>query len=143
MPLALTTVVLWPVLTMATAVVNRTMYEGLASRPLPWLALLLAVGGVVALLIGLRRSRPLMPFLGSSAFLVGLLAATAALVFPVMLRSTTNDALSLTAYNSASAAASLRQALGWWLVALPLAVSYLVWVFRVHRGKVSVESSGH
>jgi cytochrome d ubiquinol oxidase subunit II len=138
MPLALATVLLWPLLTVATATVNRTMYDGLASRPLAWLALLVALGGVGALLIGLRRGRELMPFLGSSAFLLGLLAATAALVFPVMLRSTTSDALSLTAYNSAVPGASLRKALGWWLVALPLAVSYFVWVFRVHRGKVVI-----
>jgi cytochrome bd ubiquinol oxidase subunit II len=143
MPLALTTLVLWPVLTAATAVVNRAMYEGLANRLLAWVALLLAMGGAVTLLIGLRRGRPILPFLGSSAFLAGLLAATAALVFPVMLRSTTSEALSLTAYNSSVPAASLRTALGWWVVALPLAVSYFVWIFRIHRGKVSVESSGH
>ena len=54
-------------------------------------------------------------FIGSSAFLVGVLAATAASVFPVMLRATGGDSLSLTAYNAGAPPASLR--IGAWMVA--------------------------
>jgi cytochrome d ubiquinol oxidase subunit II len=127
--------VLWPIVTMATATVNRHMYDALFNRPLAWLALIVALGGLVSVALGLRGNRPLQAFLGSSAFLAGLLGATAALVFPVMLRATGGDELSLTAYNSAVPAASLRTALGWWVIAAPLAVTYFVVLFRVHRGK--------
>lgn len=127
--------VLWPIVTMATATVNRHMYDALLNRPLAWLALMVALGGLVLVALGLRANRPLQAFLGSSAFLAGLLGATAALVFPVMLRATGGDELSLTAYNSAVPAASLRIALGWWVIAAPLAVTYFVVLFRVHRGK--------
>jgi cytochrome d ubiquinol oxidase subunit II len=127
--------VLWPIMTLATATVNRHMYDVLLDRPLAWLALLVALGGLVLVALGLRGNRPLQAFLGSSAFLAGLLGATAALVFPVMLRATGSDELSLTAYNSAVPAASLRIALGWWVIAAPLAVTYFAVLFRVHRGK--------
>ena len=52
-----------------------------------------------------------------------MLAATAACVFPAMLRSITNDAWSLTAYNSSvpSRACGLRCVVG---IGLPLAVLY-------------------
>jgi cytochrome d ubiquinol oxidase subunit II len=111
------------------------MYGTLFDRPLAWIALLVALGGLVSVGLGLRGHRPLQAFLGSSAFLGGLLAATAALVFPVMLRATAGDALSLTAYNTAVPAANLWIALGWWLVAAPLVIVYFVVLFRVHRGK--------
>jgi cytochrome bd-type quinol oxidase subunit 2 len=49
-----------------------------------------------------------------------------------------NDASrSLTAYNSAVPASSLRIALGWWAIGFPLAVLYLVSLFRLHRGKAA------
>jgi cytochrome bd ubiquinol oxidase subunit II len=129
--------VLWPIVTLATAVVNRPMYEALFTRPLAWLGIVGALTGIVCAALGLGRNRPLLAFLGSSAFLAGLLGATAALVFPVMLRSMGSDEYSLTAFNSAVPEKSLRIALAWWAAAAPLAAIYFVVVFRVHRGKVT------
>jgi len=126
---------LWPVVTLATAVVNRRMYDALLDRPLAWVALLVALGGLASVFLGHRGRRPLRAFLGSAAFLAGLLGATAALVFPVMLRATSGDGLSLTAYNTAVPAASLRAALGWWAIAAPLVIVYFAILFRLHRGK--------
>lgn len=116
------------------------MYKGLTTRPLAWAALALAVVGLAAVGRGFRQWRALMAFVGSSLFLAGLLAgllaATAALMFPVMLRSSADAGLSLTAYNSAVPVSGLRTALSWWIVAAPLAVAYLIALFRIHRGPV-------
>ena len=54
--------------------------------------------------------QPLRAFLGSCAFLTELLGATAACVFPVMLRSIGDPGASLTAYN-----ASVPSGGAWWL----------------------------
>ena len=131
-------VVLWPLLTVATWLVNAAMLAALPRRPLAWLSLLLAVGGLIAVGLGLRGDRPLRAFLGSCAFVAGMLAATAASVFPVMLRSIGDESLSLTVYNASVPAASLATAFRWWAIGLPLAVAYLVILFRLHRGKVVV-----
>src|SRR5262245_45868831 len=64
---------LWPLVTLATAFVNKHMYDALFDRPLAWLALIVAFGGIVSVALGLSRKRPLQAFLGSSAFLAGLL----------------------------------------------------------------------
>jgi cytochrome bd ubiquinol oxidase subunit II len=133
---------LWPIVTLATATVNRHMYDVLLERPLAWLALIIALGGIVSIALGVRANRPLQAFLGSSAFLAGLLGATAALMFPVMLRATGSDELSLTAYNSAVPTASLRIAIGWWIVAAPLAIAYFVVLFRLYRGKAVASRQG-
>jgi cytochrome d ubiquinol oxidase subunit II len=134
--------VLWPIVTLATAVVNRRMYDALLDRPLAWVALTIALGGLASVFLALRGHRPLPAFLGSGAFLGGLLAATAALVFPVMLRASGGGPLSLTAYETAVPAAGLRAALGWWAVAAPLVLAYFAVLFRLHRGKAIASQPG-
>jgi cytochrome d ubiquinol oxidase subunit II len=102
----------------------------------------LAVGGIAAARLQQRRGRDLQAFLGSAVFLLGFLAATAACVFPVMLRSTLDPAYSLTAHNASASEHGLVTALGWWVIGFPLAILYLVVLFRIHRGKVDVTPEG-
>jgi cytochrome d ubiquinol oxidase subunit II len=130
-------VLLWPLLTVITWLVDAPMLAALPGRPLAWLSLLLAVAGLVGVHRSLRRDRPLAAFLGSCAFLTGMLAATAACVFPVMLRAIDAGGVSLTAHNASVPASSLATALGWWVVGAPLAVLYFVLIFRLHRGKLA------
>lgn len=140
--LAMATGLLWPIVAVATHRVNPALFPALPGRPLAVVATLLVAAGAALVVAGLRQRRHLMAFLGSSAFLLGLLASAAACVFPVMLRSSFDPAWSLTAFNSASSEASLRTGLGWWFVGMPLAVAYLVLLFRLHRGKVQPAGEG-
>ncbi|MGA2083457.1 MAG: cytochrome d ubiquinol oxidase subunit II [Holophaga sp.] len=140
---------LWPLVvavtvaaTVATDVVNPSLYRHLPGAPLGWAGVLLFMGGLVAVFHGLARGRYLAAFLGSSAFIVGILAATAAGVWPVMLRSTLDPAASLTAYNASAGPHGLRTGLGWWVVGFPLAVIYFICLFRIHRGKVRAAEEG-
>jgi cytochrome bd ubiquinol oxidase subunit II len=128
--------VLWPVLTVLTRYVNAELFPALRGRPLAWLSALVALGGLITVGLGLRSRRDLRAFLGSCAFLGGMLAATAASIFPVMLRSFGGEGQSLTAYNSSVPVASLRIAFSWWIVGFPLAILYFFTLFRIHRGKV-------
>jgi cytochrome bd ubiquinol oxidase subunit II len=133
-------VLLWPVLTVATGVVNPDLLARLPTRPLAWLSLGVAVVGLLMVGQGLRRDRDLQAFLGSCAFLAGMLAATAACLFPVMLRATPDASRSLTAYTAASPPYSLWAALGFWVIGFPLAVTYFIVLFRLHRGKAAAAS---
>jgi cytochrome d ubiquinol oxidase subunit II len=89
-----------------------------------------------------RRGADRAAFLGSAAFLAGLLGATAAAVFPVMLRAAGDPGLSLTAYNASNDPQGLRLALGWWSVGFPLAVVYFAGLFYLHRGKAAAAREG-
>ena len=135
--------VLWPLATVLTRYVNAPMLEALPGRPLAWLSVALAVAGLILVAVGLRQKRDGQAFLGSCAFLTGMLAATAACVFPVMLRSIDPAVHSLTAYNSSVPAASLETAFTWWIVGFPLAVIYFVVLFRLHRGKAVAAEGRH
>jgi cytochrome bd ubiquinol oxidase subunit II len=134
---------LWLPITLATAAVNPGFLSALASRPLAWIGAALALAGMAAVFTGLRR-RPdgAQAFIGSCAFLGGLLVATAAATFPVMLRATGDPSLSLTAHATATDRHGLAVALRWWIVAFPLAVGYLVLLFRLHKGKAVAAPEG-
>jgi cytochrome bd ubiquinol oxidase subunit II len=134
--------VLWPIVTIASSVVNPALFPGMTRRWLALLAVTLAVGGIVAVFVGLRRQRGLGAFVGSCAFLLGIIGASAASYFPVMLRATGGDALSITAYMGGADEAGLRTAIRWFVVGLPLALMYLVVVFRLHRGKAVAARDG-
>ena len=143
LPLSLLTAVLGGVATLATASVNPDLFARLPHAPLAWLGLAAASLGLGAVYWGQFRGRHLAAFLGSAAFMLGLLVASAACLFPVMLRSTLDPAFSLTAHNTATSPHGLRAGLAWWLVGFPLAVGYFVLLFRLHRGKVRVPEDGH
>ncbi|MBI2537302.1 MAG: hypothetical protein HYW06_10160 [Gemmatimonadetes bacterium] len=101
-----------------------------------------AIAGLVAVFVGLARGQALVAFLGSSAWLAGMLVATASCLFPVLLRALPDPALSITAYNGGNTAAGLRTALGWWAVGFPIAAAYFVVLFRIHRGKAVAARDG-
>ncbi len=127
--------VLWPFVTAATLRVNPRFFDALLGRPVAWLLGAAALAGLAASFTALSRGKDLAAFLGSCAFVAGLSGATAACAFPVLLRASGGDALSLTAGNSGGDPAGLRTALVWLSVGLPLAVLYFAAVLRIHRGK--------
>ena len=136
------TAVLWPLVTAGTHAVHPQFFSGFAARPAAWIAAALALAGIAIANVGIRRGRPLAPFLGSCAFLGGLLLATAAGLFPVLLRSAHDPAASITAYAAANDPAGLRTALSWLSLGLPLAIAYGAIVFRLHRGKAVAAAEG-
>jgi cytochrome bd ubiquinol oxidase subunit II len=133
---------LWPLVTAASRVVNPSLFPGMGRRGLAVFAVVLAIGGIVTVFVRLPRGGFLAAFLGSCAFLLGIIGASAASYFPVMLRATGGDALSLTAYTGGGDEAGLRIALRWFLVGSPLALLYLAVVFRLHRGTAVAARDG-
>ena len=128
--------------TFATAKVNPEVYARLPHAPLAWAGMALFLAGLGTVAAGLWKERPLLAFLGSGAFIVGLLAATAACVWPVMLRSTIDPAYSLDAHNANVGAYGMRSGLIWWLLAFPIVIAYFAMLFRIHRGKVEAAADG-
>ena len=128
--------------TLATAKVNQDIYANLAKAPLAWLGLLLFGVGMLVVFFAQPKRRDLLAFLGSSLFIVGILAATAGALFPVMLRSTLDAAWSLTAYNASVSHEGLTAGAKWWFLGIPLVLGYFFVVFRLHRGKAHAAADG-
>jgi len=130
------------VATWGTATVNPALYGNLPHAPLAWVGIALFLGGLVTVFVGIQRNRFLMAFLGSSAFIIGILAATAACVWPVMLPSTLDPAASLTAFNASAGPVSLRAGMVWWFIGFPIALLYFAYLFWIHQGKVKAPKEG-
>jgi cytochrome d ubiquinol oxidase subunit II len=133
--LLLVSAALWPVLTLATRVASPGFFSAFPQRPVAWLAAFVAASGLATAILANRRGRDGAAFAGSCGFLAGLLGATAACLYPVLLRSASDPALSVTAQAAASDAHGLATALGWFALGAPLAVVYVVVQFRLHRGR--------
>ena len=94
---------LWPFVTWATRIASPGAFANLGARPLAWLAGAAAGLGLATALRELWVDRALGAFVGSCVFIAGLLGATAALTFPVLLRSSSDPSRSLTAHAAAAA----------------------------------------
>lgn len=113
----------------ATRVVRPSLYGALLARPWSWIFVLIAAAGLAAA-ISWRDRRG---FAGSCAFLAATLAATAAGLFPVLLPSTIDPRYDVIAYTAAPGAHGLRVGLGWWMIGIPLAAAYTVYLYRSLR----------
>ena len=128
--------VLMPAITAATALVRPELFAEMSRRPLAWLAVVIALAGSAFIVVGQKRERDTLAFLGGCAFIAGLLGAAAASLFPVMLHSTLDPARSITAYAGAVGGGGLGVAIVWWPVAMVLSLVYFAMVFRQFSGKV-------
>jgi cytochrome bd-type quinol oxidase subunit 2 len=73
-------------------------------------------------------------FLGSAAWLTAALGGIAVCLWPSLLVSTHGG--DLTVFNAASPPGTLRVAVWWLAVGLPLVITWFVIVYRAERGKV-------
>src|SRR5262249_43244566 len=135
--------VLWPVVTWGTRTASPDTFATFGQRPLAWLGGACALLGIAAAVSNLRKGYGLSAFLGSCAFIAGILGATAAMTYPVLLRAHGDPTRSITAPAVASAPTALRTALAWFSVGALLALTYFVTVFRLHRGKTAEPREGH
>jgi cytochrome d ubiquinol oxidase subunit II len=125
----------WPLMTLATWAVYPAMFRP-EVRSLAWPGVLLALASVMH---GFPRTPDAgrRAFSASIMFIAGLMSATASVLYPALLRSIGDPALSLTVRNSAAGEHGLRVAAIWLAIGGPLAVLYLYVLTRLHRARVA------
>jgi cytochrome d ubiquinol oxidase subunit II len=119
-----------------TWIVRPALFDHVLARPPGWLAIVVLVAGIAAVIRGRLRRHELLAFAGSVAIFVGLLVGLAVGVFPVLLRSTLDETHSVTVAQAASSNEGLGLALIWWPISLVLAIVYFAFIARQFRGKV-------
>jgi cytochrome d ubiquinol oxidase subunit II len=142
----LVAVPLWAPVTLATWQIQPIVFTNLLSRPWSLGFVVLLFAGFYGVFHFLKRGqeRDLAAFVFSSAFLLGLLAATMAANYPFWLRSTLDPALSLTTKNAAASMHALQIGIGWWTIGIILVGAYFVHPFRSFRGKADIDAGyGH
>jgi cytochrome d ubiquinol oxidase subunit II len=131
--------------TVAMLFVQPVIKEALLGRPVILALPVIGLGGLVSIVVQLRKKRDLPAFLGSVVYITSLLGATAAAAWPNILISTLNPEYTLTAQKAANEQHTLQIGAIWWSIAIILAIGYFVYLFHSFRGKVSANSDhyGH
>jgi cytochrome d ubiquinol oxidase subunit II len=118
------------------------MLSSFAKRPWGVVFPALAVAGLALMgYFGFRR-RDRSAFLSSGAYIVGMMASTAFAIYPNVLPAVEPEN-SLTVYNASGSAYGLAVGLAWWSIGMVLAAIYFVLIYRLFRGKVSLEDDGY
>jgi cytochrome bd ubiquinol oxidase subunit II len=114
----------------------------LGNGPLtPWhtLAALTAVLSALAASLLIRRSWYRSAFVASSLAIAGTILSAGFALFPFLLPSSLDPNSSLTVWDASSSKTTLGLMLLSTVVLLPIVLAYTTWVYRVLRGRVSLE----
>jgi cytochrome d ubiquinol oxidase subunit II len=141
---------IWPLLVLAVVVVTVFTFriqphvpERLSAHPLGYIFPLIAVTGLAVSFWLRRQGKELGAFLGSVAFLVGMLLAVSFGLYPMVLPATNGPAASLTVSNAMGPAHGMAVAFWWWIPGMILVTAYTVFIYRGMPGKVSTEGEGY
>jgi cytochrome d ubiquinol oxidase subunit II len=146
------TVALWPVQLFMTIVslaasllVRPAVLTNFSKWPIGYLIPVVVAGSLVYLLVAQRQKNDKAAFLASCGYIVGMLVGAAFALYPVVLPASTDPNLSLTIYNTAAGAHGLGVGFVWWTIGMLLAAAYFIFIYRMFRGKVSVDAGadGH
>jgi cytochrome d ubiquinol oxidase subunit II len=122
------------VLLAAIAYPTYTVREELLTRfgDHPWRLVfpVAAIGALLAAFVWQRAGAWRRAFLASCVFVAGLLATTAAGLYPSILPAREDRPFGLTIYDAASGDQALKTALFWWPVGIALAAAYFTLAYR-------------
>ncbi len=105
-----------------------------------WLLPALALAGAATTWALLGVARPGLAFLASACTLAATILTAAVALFPFLMPSSTDPDQGLTVWDASSSARTLGIMLVAVLVLLPVVLAYTAWVFRVLRGRITLES---
>jgi cytochrome d ubiquinol oxidase subunit II len=125
-------------ITLASFHVQPHLQASFADRPWGYVFPLLALLGFAGMRRCDERREGLDAFLCSCLFLLGMLTSAAFGLYPYVLPSNLDPALSLTAANTAAAPYGLRVGLYWFIPGMLLTAGYFVYTYRHFAGKVDL-----
>jgi len=135
------------VLTAASLAATLSIRHGLLTNFLNHPILFIVPASVVFALgwmaIARKRANHQHAFWASCLYVAAILVGAAVALYPNVLPASTDPTYSLTIYNTSIGEYSLRLGLVWWTFGMLVAIGYFVFVYRMFRGKVSLEGDEH
>lgn len=107
--------------------------------PWMWAAPTLAYAGAMLTLAFLRARRDGLAFVSSSLSVASVVLTAGLSLFPFLMPSSTHPGHGLTVWDASSSQRTLQIMLIATLIFMPLILAYTAWVFRVLRGRVTLE----
>ena len=122
------------------AVVTGAWLKNFRLWPLLWIAPLCAVLGAAGAFLALRAQRAGAAFMASILVQAGTILTGGFALFPFLLPSSTHPSQSLTVWDASSSPKTLLLMLAAVAVFLPIILAYTSWVFKVLRGRITLEN---
>lgn len=136
-------VLFWTYVNVLTPVHEHQVTHFMQSKPAFYPFAFLGIVGLVLLYSTLKKERYGLAFLSSSIIILSLVLLYALGTYPNLVRSSLNDAYSLTIYNSSSTPFTLKILLGMACAGVPLFLFYLSYAYRVFKGKVELDTMSY
>ncbi len=108
--------------------------------PVLWIAPLLGFLGAAMTIVFSSAGKRILAFVTSSLSLAGVILTAGIAMFPFVMPSSSDPRSSLTVWDSVSSHGTLQ--IMFWVVVifLPIVLAYTSWVYRVLRGKITVDT---
>ncbi|WP_211462750.1 cytochrome d ubiquinol oxidase subunit II [Collimonas silvisoli] len=118
---------------------NGAWFDNYARWPAIWALPAVTVAGALLCVVFSAASKPMAAFLASGFSVTGVILTAGASLFPFIMPSSLNPNSSLTIWDAVSSHKTLG--IMFWVVAimLPTIMLYTSWVYRVMRGKVTLQ----
>lgn len=113
-----------------------------STMPATILAPVVGLLGALASAVLLRKRRGGLAFIASGASIAGIIFTVGFAIFPFLLPSSTNPGSSLTVWDGSSSHLTLWVMLLATVIFLPIIIAYTTWVYRVLKGKTTLEEMG-
>jgi len=127
----------------ASVIARADMLSNYRNHPLAYVIPLVVVFSLLWIRYFSRTGADRNAFACSCVFLATMLVGAAVGLYPRLLPATTGSANDITIKNAISGPHTLHVGLIWWSVGMILAIGYFVLVYRMFRGKVSLQSGGY
>ncbi|MFZ0391373.1 MAG: cytochrome d ubiquinol oxidase subunit II [Calditrichia bacterium] len=136
-------VISYATVTMATLIFQPHMVSHFRHFPLAFGIALLNMLAIANIPREIHKGRDFRAFLSSCAAILALMALFAIGIFPNLVLSSPNPEFSLTVYNAASSAKTMRIMLTIAAIGLPFVLAYTFSIYWVFRGKVKLDETSY
>jgi cytochrome d ubiquinol oxidase subunit II len=140
--------VLTPVLillTLLSLVATLSIHPGILANynalPIGYAIPVLVFASLIGIFVFQKGEKELLAFLCSALYLTFMLVGAVYALYPVILPSI-DPQYSLTISNSITDSYALQVGLRWWILGILIALGYFIFLYRMFRGKVSLEDDG-
>jgi cytochrome d ubiquinol oxidase subunit II len=127
----------------ATMIARSDTLANYRAYPIAFLVPLVVVLALLGMIQFCRKGDDRKAFTCSCIYLTVMLVGAAIGLYPRLLPSTTGSQYDITINKSLSGPHTLHVGLIWWAVGMCLAFTYFFIVYRMFRGKVSLETGGY
>ena len=125
----------------ATMAIHPNVTTNFNTLPIGYAIPLLVFASLVALFIFQKRRHEVLAFVFGALYLTLMLVGAVYALYPVILPAIDSQ-YNLTIANSITSSYALQVGLWWWIIGIVIALAYFVFLYRMFRGKVTLENEG-